>query len=86
MPLVGRETEKLSSSSHSSLRTLPMAKAKCRSCDHAAYSGAHCNSCAAVIMANALNPFFSGRRKKFPRSLPTRTSNPVTQYWLSVTG
>ncbi len=57
-----------------------MANGKCGSCDRAADSGAHYSSCAAVIMTNALNPFFSGRRKKFPRSLPTRTSKPVTQY------
>ena len=33
-----------------------MADAKCRCCDHAA--GANCSSCAADIMANALNSFF----------------------------
>ena len=39
-----------------------MANAKCRSCDHAADAGAYCSSCAADIMAKALNPFFGGRQ------------------------
>ena len=43
-----------------------MAKAKCRSCDHAANADAYYSSCAADIMAEALNPFFGVRRKKNP--------------------
>ena len=35
-----------------------MANAKCRTCDHAVAAGAHCSSCAAGIMAKALDPFF----------------------------
>ncbi len=57
-----------------------MANAKCRSCDHAADSGAYCSSCAADIMTRALNPFFGRRRKKSARPEPARTSNPVTQH------
>ena len=38
-----------------------MATAKGRSCDHAAC--AYCSSCAADIMAKALDPFFGGRLK-----------------------
>ena len=56
-----------------------MANAKCRSCDRAADAGAHCSSCAADIMAKALNPFFGGRRKKLPRSEQPGTSPPHTQ-------
>ena len=37
-----------------------MANAKCRSCDHAADADAYCGSCAAGLMAQALNPFFGG--------------------------
>ena len=55
-----------------------MANAKCRSCDHAA-AGAYCSSCAADIMAKALNPFSRGRRKKLPRPEPPR---PSTQHRL----
>ena len=51
-----------------------MANAKCRSCDHAADAGAYCSSCAAGIMANALNPFFGGRRKKLLWPEPPRPS------------
>ena len=40
-------------------RALAMAKAKCRSSDHATDAGAYCSSCAADIMAKALNPFFA---------------------------
>ena len=43
-----------------------MANAKCRTCDHVAAAGAYCGTCAADIMAKALNPFFGGRRKKLP--------------------
>ena len=42
-----------------------MANAKCRSCDHAA-AGAYCSSCAADVMARALNPYLPGQRKKLP--------------------
>ena len=53
-----------------------MATAKCRSCDHAAAAVAYCSSCAAGIMAKALNPFFGGRRKKSrgPEVLPPSAS------------
>ena len=44
-----------------------MTNAKCRCCDHAADAGAYCSSCAADIMAKALNPSFGGRRKKSRR-------------------
>ncbi len=57
-----------------------MANAKCRSCDHAA--GAYCSSCAADIMAKALNSFFGGWRKKLPRPEPPRPSAPFTQHRL----
>ncbi len=46
-----------------------MANAKCRSCDHAADAGAYCSSCAADIMAKALNPFFGGGEKSSPGRL-----------------
>ena len=52
-----------------------MANAKCRYCDHA--DDAYSSSCAADIMAKALNPFFGGRRKKLPR-----LSAPSTQHRL----
>ncbi len=51
-----------------------MANAKCRTCDRAVGAGAHCTSCAAGIMAKALNPFFGGRRKKHPRTEPPKPS------------
>ena len=38
-----------------------MAKAKCRSCDHAADVGTCCSSCAEDIMAKALNFFYGGQ-------------------------
>ena len=63
-----------------------MANAKCRSCDHAADAGAYCNSCAANIMAKALNPLFGGGRKKFPRPGPPRTPAPPTQRRLFQSG
>ena len=37
---------------------------KRKACDRAADAGAYCSSCAADIMAKALNPRFGGRRKK----------------------
>ena len=57
-----------------------MANAKCRSCDHVAAAGAYCSSCAAVIMAKALNPFYGGRRKKLPRPESPRPSASSTQH------
>ena len=39
----------------------------CRTCDRAADAGAYCSSCAADIMAKALNLRFGGRRKKSRR-------------------
>ena len=59
-----------------------MANAKCRYCDHAADAGAYSSSCAADIMAKALNPFFGGRRKKLPRPEPPKLSAPSTQHRL----
>ena len=52
-----------------------MANATCRNCDRSADAGAYCSSCAAGIMATALNPHFRGRRKRLPpgqRTLPRR--------------
>ena len=43
-----------------------MANRTCRTCDRAADAGAYCSSCAAGIMAKALNPFHGRRRKKLP--------------------
>ena len=59
-----------------------MANAECRFCDHGADAGAYCSSCAADIMAKALDPFFGGRRKKLPRPKPPRPSAPSTQHRL----
>ncbi len=44
-------------------RAVGMANPTCKSCDRAADSGAYCSSCAAAIMARALNPLYGGRRK-----------------------
>ena len=44
-----------------------MANPTCRNCDRSADAGAYCSSCAAGIMAKALNPSFGGRRKKSRR-------------------
>ena len=60
-------------------RASAMANAKCRSCYHAADAGAYCSSCAAAIMAKALNPVYGGRRKKSPRPDPSRPSAPSPQ-------
>ena len=43
-----------------------MANQTCRTCDRVADAGAYCSSCAADIMAKALNPFHGSRRKKLP--------------------
>ena len=43
-----------------------MANPTCRNCDRSADTGAYCSSCAAGIMARALNPLHGGRRKKLP--------------------
>ena len=59
-----------------------MANAKCRTCERSVDAGAYCSSCAADIMAKALNPFFGGRRKKFPRLEPPRPSAPSDQHRL----
>ena len=45
---------------------MAMANKTCRHCDRDADSGAYCSSCAADIMAKALNAFHGGRRKKLP--------------------
>ena len=58
-----------------------MANAKCRSCDHDAV-GAYCSSCAAHIMAKALNSFFVGRRKKFLWRESLGHFNPSTKHLL----
>ena len=50
-----------------------MANPTCRTCDRSADAGAYCSSCAAGIMATALNPHSRGRSKKLPprsRALP----------------
>ena len=55
-----------------------MANAKCRNCNRGADSGPYCSTCAADIMAKALNPFAGGRRKKLPdrqTSSPGKPSN-----------
>ena len=55
-----------------------MANPTCRNCDRSADTGAYCSSCAAGIMASALNPHFRSRRKRLPikqlkqRTLPRR--------------
>ena len=59
-----------------------MANAKCSPCERSADAGAYCSSCAAAILAKALNPFYGGRRKKFPRPGPPRPSAPSTQHRL----
>ena len=43
-----------------------MANGTCRRCDRPPEAGLYCNSCAADVMAKALNPFHGGRRKKLP--------------------
>ena len=43
-----------------------MANPTCRNRDRSADAGACCGSCAARIMASALNPHFRGWRKKLP--------------------
>lgn len=53
-----------------------MADGKCRKCHRAADSGAYCNSCAAEIMANALNPQYGRGRKKGAIPEPARPSSP----------
>ena len=51
-----------------------MRNTKCRNCDNGADTGAYCSSCAANIMAKALNPFFGGKWKKEARPELTRSS------------
>ena len=53
-----------------------MATAQCRTCDRVADAGAYCNSCAADIMANALNPHFRRQRKKRPPGQGTLPRRP----------
>ena len=43
-----------------------MANPTCRTCDRSADAGVYRNSCAAGIMASALNTYLSGRRKRLP--------------------
>ena len=59
--------ERVPSNPHTSTKVWDLANAKCRTCDSSADAGAYCNSCAAAIMAKALNPFFGGKRKKLDR-------------------
>ena len=54
-----------------------MANPTCRSCDRPADTGAYCSSCAADIMAKALNPFHGGRRKRFPGQHGKLTPRPA---------
>ena len=56
-----------------------MANPTCRNCDRSADAGAYCGSCAAAIMAKALNPFFGGKWKKLGRPDAVRTSRPSPQ-------
>ena len=56
-----------------------MANAKCRIYERAAGAGAYCSTCAADIMAKALNPLFDGRRKKLPQTKMSKPSSPVPQ-------
>ena len=56
-----------------------MANAKCRNCDRSADGGAYCSSCAAAIIAKALNPFFGGKRKKTGQTEAVRTPKPAAQ-------
>ena len=66
-----------------------MTAAQCRRCHRAAEAGAYCSSCAADIMADAINPYFRVQRKKLPpergtllpRTRPT-SFNPSTQHRL----
>ena len=53
-----------------------MANPTCRNCDRSADADAYCISCAAGIMANALNPHFRGRCKKLPSEQPTLPRRP----------
>ena len=43
-----------------------MTNGTCRRCDRPADAGPYCSSCAADVMAKALNPCHGGRRKKLP--------------------
>ena len=45
-------------------RAVTLADQACRPCGRTAAAGAYCSSCAAAIMARALNPFYGGRLKK----------------------
>ena len=56
-----------------------MANAKCRICRRVADAGFYCGTCAADIMAKALNPVFGGRRKKSRRTEQPQTPSPSPQ-------
>ena len=43
-----------------------MTSGKCRTCDTPAEAGPYCGPCADGIMANALRPYYRGRRNKNP--------------------
>lgn len=60
-------------------RAAVMANAKCRRCGRAAGGGVYCSSCAATIMAKALNPRYGGRRKKSASPEPTVPIKPSGQ-------
>ena len=57
-----------------------MANVPCR--NRAADAGAYCSSCAAGIMASALNPHFCGRRKKLPPGQGVLPRRPATSFLL----
>ena len=56
-----------------------MANAKGRNCDRSVDAGAYCSSCAADIMAKALNPFFGGKWKKLGRRHAVKADTPSSQ-------
>ncbi len=64
-----------------------MAECNCRRCRRAADDGPYCGTCAADIMAKALNPLYRVRRKKSPRPELPQPSNrspqlPSVVYWI----
>ena len=63
-----------------------MTERDCRRCRRAADDGPYCGTCAADIMAKALNPLYRGRRKKSSRPEPPQPSNPSPQLPRACTG
>ena len=51
-----------------------MEERECRNCGRTADVGVYCQRCAADIMAKALKPHFSGRRKKVHRPVSAASS------------